>query len=109
LSDHQMQQCPTACWRVVSLQLRSDGPSCQYAAVGASSARWNDRQKDIAELASAPQRSQAGWLMASEGDGDLGFVADDGFAGDVVGHAVEGAGERAGVYSSVTGGASARR
>jgi hypothetical protein len=32
--------------------------------------------------------------MASEGDADLGFVADDGFAGDVVGHAVESAGER---------------
>ena len=32
--------------------------------------------------------------MAGEGDADPGFVADDGFAGDVVGHAVEGAGER---------------
>ena len=34
--------------------------------------------------------------MAGEGDGDLGFAADDGFGGDVVGHAVEGAGERNG-------------
>ena len=32
--------------------------------------------------------------MAGEGDADLGFAADDGFAGDVVGHAVEGAGVR---------------
>jgi hypothetical protein len=50
--------------------------------------------------------------MAGEGDADLGVVADDGFAGDVVDQAVEDAGERtatAGVYSSVTGGAGARR
>ena len=47
--------------------------------------------------------------MAGEGDADLGFAADDGFAGDVVGHAVEGAGvrERPGCISSVAGGAAA--
>jgi nitroreductase len=47
--------------------------------------------------------------MAGEGDANLGFVADDGFAGDVVGHAVEGAGEqeRPGCISSVAGGAAA--
>jgi hypothetical protein len=32
--------------------------------------------------------------MAGEGDTDLGFVADNGFAGDVVDRAVEDAGER---------------
>jgi hypothetical protein len=31
-----------ACWRVLSLQLRSGGSSSQYAPVGPSSARWND-------------------------------------------------------------------
>jgi hypothetical protein len=73
-----------------------------------SSAWWNDKQNDIAELASAAQRSEAGWLMAGEGDTDLGFVADDGFAGDVVGQAVEGAGEGngRGVFI-ITGGAGA--
>jgi nitroreductase len=47
--------------------------------------------------------------MAGEGDADLGFAADDGVAGDVVGHAVEGAGEweRPGCSSSVAGGAAA--
>ena len=30
--------------------------------VGSSTGRWNDRQNDIAELASAPQPSEAGWL-----------------------------------------------
>jgi hypothetical protein len=45
--------------------------------------------KDIAELASARQRLEAGWLMAGEDDTDLGLVAADGFAGDVVGQAVE--------------------
>jgi nitroreductase len=47
--------------------------------------------------------------MAGKGDVDLGFVADDGFAGDVVGHAVEGTGEREQpeCISSVTGGAAA--
>jgi hypothetical protein len=49
----------------------------------------------VAALASAPQPSEAGWLMAGEGDGDLGFAADDGVGGDVVGHAVEGAGDGA--------------
>jgi hypothetical protein len=47
--------------------------------------------------------------MAGEGDADLGFAADDEFAGDVVGHAVEGAGERERpeCISSVAGGAAA--
>jgi hypothetical protein len=48
-------------------------------------------------------------VLAGEGDADLGFVADDGFAGEVVGQAVEGAGERErpGCSSSVAGGAGA--
>jgi hypothetical protein len=49
--------------------------------------------------------------MVGKGDADLGLVADDGFTGDFVGHAVEGAGEREqpGCIYSVTGGAGARR
>jgi hypothetical protein len=35
-----------ACWRVLSLQLRSGRPSSQWAAVGPSSARWNDCEND---------------------------------------------------------------
>jgi hypothetical protein len=34
------------CWRVLSLQLTSDRSSSQYAPVGPSSARWNDKQND---------------------------------------------------------------
>jgi hypothetical protein len=79
----------TACWRVRSWQLRSGRSSGQYAPDGPSSAWRDDTQNDIAELASAPQRLEAGWLMAGEGDADLGLVADEGFAGDVVGQVVE--------------------
>jgi hypothetical protein len=41
----------TACWRVVSLQLRSGGSSSQYAPVGPSSGRWNDYQNDMLPFA----------------------------------------------------------
>ena len=37
----------TACWRVFSLQLRSDGLSSQCAPVGPSSAWWNDIENDM--------------------------------------------------------------
>ena len=65
---------------MLSLPVRSGRSSSQCAPVGPSSAWWNDKQNDIAELASAPQPSEAGWLMAGEGDADLGFAADDGDA-----------------------------
>src|SRR6266508_751271 len=79
----------TAYWRVLSLQVGSGGSSRQCGPVGPSTGRWNDRQNDIAELASAPQPSEAGWLLAGEGDADLGFMVGDGSARDVVDHAVE--------------------
>jgi hypothetical protein len=37
----------TACWRVLSLQLRSDRSSSQCAPVGPSGPRWNDRKNDM--------------------------------------------------------------
>jgi hypothetical protein len=92
-----MQDCrqlSKGCWCTRSLQLRSGRSSSQYAPEVPSSARWNDKQNDIAEQPRLRHRSEAGWLMAGEDDADLGFVAEDGFTRDVVGQAVEGAGER---------------
>jgi hypothetical protein len=95
---------------MLSWLLRSRASSSQCAPVGPSTAWWNDKQNDIAELASAPRRSEAGLLLAGEGDADLGFVADDGFTEDVVGPAVEmPVNGNGGVYSSATGGARGRR
>jgi hypothetical protein len=37
----------TACWRVLSLQLRSGGSSSQCAPDRPSSGRWNDKQNDM--------------------------------------------------------------
>jgi hypothetical protein len=59
------RQLSRGCWCERSLQVRSGGSSSQYAPDMPSSARWNDKQNDIGELASAPQHSEAGWLMAA--------------------------------------------
>jgi hypothetical protein len=40
------------------------------------------------------QRAGRSWLLAGEGDADLGFVVDDAFAGDVVDDPAQGPGER---------------
>ena len=40
-----------ACWRVLSLQLRSVGSSSQRAPVGLSSGWWNDNRNDVVDLA----------------------------------------------------------
>jgi len=46
------RQRSRGCWCERSLQVRSGGSSSQYAPDRPSSAWWNDKQNDIAELVS---------------------------------------------------------
>jgi hypothetical protein len=49
----------TACWRVLSWQLRSGGSSSECAPVGPSSSRWTDRKHDLPAAPPDPTRSRA--------------------------------------------------
>jgi hypothetical protein len=68
-----------ACWRVLSLQVRSGGSSSQYAPVGPSSARWNDRQNDTPvaprDMRAAPPGALSTQSPTISNDGWLGLPA----------------------------------